>query len=392
MHSVLPRDPSAESHQALEQANALSREGRLEAALELYGRAASGAPQWHLPHFNAGILLLRLGRDEEAMLALLRSVDRKPDCWKSQFNLALLYLRHGRFAEGWRRYDWRFQAGGHPAVRTGRQQPLWDGRRLDGETVLLCAEQGLGDVIQFLRFAPAVQSRGARLLLECPAPLRTLVEDLPFLAGTVDPTETCNEAHYQFPLMSVPRLLAERFEPSPLPFPYLKAPPPTAGSAHPLLALGDRKIGIVWTGDPDNPFNPIRSCRPEDFHPLTRIPKTRLYSLQYQDGGISPEALSGKGIASLGSALGDFAQTAALLHELDLVITVDTALAHLAGALGRETWLLLSSPCDWRWSVEGSTTPWYPNLRLFRQERSGDWAELFERVARALAHGDDVSR
>ena len=384
MPSALPKDPPVESHQVLEQANALTREGRLEVALELYSRAAAGAPRWHLPHFNAGIILLRMGRDEEALHALLRSVDRKPDCWKSHFNLALLYLRHGRFTEGWRHYDWRFQAGGHPAIRAGRPQPLWDGRRLDGETVLLCAEQGLGDVIQFLRFAPAMGNRGARLLLECPAPLRTLVADLPWFAGTVDPADPCTEADYQFPLMSVPRLLGERFDPSPLPFPYLKAPSPTAGSCHPLLAHRDRKIGIAWTGDHENPFNPIRSCRPEDFYPLTRIPETRLYSLQFQDGGLPLATLSENGIQSLGPALGDFAQTAARLNDLDLVITVDTALAHLAGALGHETWLLLSRPCDWRWSVEGTTTVWYPNLRLFRQTCPGDWAELFERVTQAL--------
>ena len=389
MPDVLMEELSAESQRILEQANALTREGRLETALELYGRAATGAPQWHLPHFNAGIILLRMGRDEEALHALLRSVERKPDCWKSHFNLALLYLRHGRFAEGWRHYDWRFRAGGFPAVRAGRPQPLWDGRRLDGETVLLCAEQGLGDVIQFLRFAPEVQNRGARLLLECPTPLRTLMADLPFLAGTVDPAEPCADADYQFPLMSVPRLLDERFDPSPLSFPYLKAPSPTVGSTHPSLAHGDQKIGIAWTGDPDNPFNPIRSCQPEDFRPLSRIPETQLYSLQFQDGGLSAATLSEHGIRSLGPALGDFAQTSALLHELDLVITVDTALAHLAGALGRETWLLLSRPCDWRWSVEGSTTPWYPSLRLFRQARSGDWAELFARVAQALTQRTD---
>jgi len=369
-----------QGRQSLEKANALIGQQRWKEGIVLYGQAATHLPEWHLPHFNSGVVLVGQGRDDDARQAFERSVARKPDCWESHFNLALLHLRNGRFVEGWKEYDWRFRAAGMPAIRVGRPQPLWDGREL---------QQGLGDLIQFLRFVPAVLARGARVLLECPSSLRRLVETFPGIDGVVDPQLPCEEADYQIPLLSVPRILGDTFDTLPIDIPYLK----TRDEERPDLdaLLGDDsaiKIGVAWAGDPGNPLDTVRSCGPKHFRPLAALPGVRLFSLQYRDGDLSADDLAASGISSLGAALGDFAETAAIAQRLDLILTVDTVTAHLAGALGCPTWALLSQPCDWRWPSEGTTTPWYPNLRLFRQGNPGDWGSVFSAVKGALAEGD----
>ncbi|MGB0513370.1 MAG: hypothetical protein ACPGJE_00865, partial [Wenzhouxiangellaceae bacterium] len=255
---------------------------------------------------------------------------------------------------------------------------------LAGETLLLCAEQGAGDLIQFARFVPAIAARGGRILLECPASLTRLMRTLAGVDDLVDPTRPCPEASLQFPIMSLPRVLGRDFRPRPVTAPYLAS----AGDENPalesLLKGPDLKVGVVWNGDHDNPQNPVRSCRPEDFGVLSEIDGVQLVSLQYRDDGLTAGELDSHGILSLGSALGDFASAGSILERLDLTITIDTAVAHLAGALNRSAWVLLSRPSDWRWPDAGSSTPWYESLRLFHQPSAGDWAGVFERVAGEL--------
>lgn len=379
-----------EGQNLLAQANALIGQKRLEEGADLYLRAAAHVAEWHLPHLNLGIVLLQLGRDEAARKAFEDAIARKPDCWQSHLNLALLHLRHGRYADGWREYDWRFRAGGQPAPRTGRPQPVWNGKRLKGEKLLLCTEQGTGDLIQFLRFVPEVATRGARIFLECPRPLWYLLEGSAAIERLVDPTAHCPEAELQFPLLSVPRILGSGCETRPGSIPYLRTPDCERTDLDDLLDNQDSqretmKIGVAWTGDPDNPNNAARSCSPEDFRCLSALPGVCLFSLQYQDGGCSTSRLRACGIRSLGPALGDFAEVAAIIERLDLVLTIDTVVAHIAGALGKKTWILLSRPCDWRWGTDGTTSPWYPTAHLFRESSPGSWADVFAEVAHVLS-------
>jgi hypothetical protein len=363
----------------------LLRQQRFSEAADAFRLAVSLAPGWFLPFHNLGLALLQLGQDEAAMAALRSAIQCQPDFADAHLNLAYLLLRHGRFEEGFREYEWRFQNGGFPAARTGRPQPMWDGQPLAGRTLLLCAEQGAGDMIQFIRFAQHLATRGMRILIECAPSLKRLFASCPGIAGAVSSKDPCPEADLQFPLISVPRVLSLYPEDLPGTIPYLTAPASGGKNLDALISAGnDFKVGIVWTGDPQNPLNAKRSLTPDDLAALARVPGVQLFSLQYQDAGVPTDRLTQLGIKSLGSALGDFASAAAAIEGLDLTITIDTATAHLAGALGKPVWTLLDHLPDWRWMTQRLDSPWYPTMRLYRQERPGDWTEVLKRVERDL--------
>jgi tetratricopeptide (TPR) repeat protein len=359
-----------------------------EEAAALLERAAAAAPGDPRIAFNRAVALRRLRRDREAIAELRRGVALAPGWSRPHLELAHLLLRHGAWAEGWREYDWRFDNGGAPAPRSGRPQPVWDGGSPAGRTLLVCAEQGAGDLIQFVRFAPRLAALGARVLLEAPAHLAALLAGCRGIAGTVSPDRPCPEADLQIPALSVPgRLGVAGAEPAGEGGAYLAAPagPRPDLDSLPGTACGGLRVGVSWTGDPANPLNAHRSCTPADLAPLARLPGVELVSIQHRDAGLGPEELAGCGIRSLGTALGDFASTAAVLARLDLVVTVDTANAHLAGALGRPVWTLLHDDPDWRWGNAGETTGWYPTMRLWRRRRGEGWGELVAQLARRLA-------
>ena len=388
-------------------------EGRLEEALEPLKRALDLAPDWPEPFHTLGLVHRRMQQLSEALQAFDEALRLRPDwiearhnravtwqlagledralaeyeslatqgcgLWETHNNLAFLLLKRGDYRRGFRELDWRFQNGGEPAARVHRPQPLWRGQPLQGRTVLLCEEQGAGDMIQFIRLAAAVRDLGGRVRVECSTNLRRLFESNALLDGCVGPDEPCPEADFQLPLLSLPRVLGTRLEDIHGTRPYLEADPTAddelKSTLDPWLArFADRfKVGIVWTGSPLNGVNAARSCRPEDFVPLADDERIALFSLQY-----APQEQTSLGdlpIHNLIDFLGDFAHTAAVLRRLDLVITVDTSMAHLAGATGAEAWVLLHRPgADWRWLEDREDSPWYPTLRLFHQPRAGQWA------------------
>ncbi|MFY9825468.1 MAG: tetratricopeptide repeat-containing glycosyltransferase family protein [Thermoanaerobaculia bacterium] len=369
---------------------ALRHAGDLEASAATHRRAVALAPGWCEAHHNLAVTLQRLGREAEAEEGFRRAIELAPEATESHVSLGLLLLKRGCFRAGWREFDWRFADGGAPVQLRGRPQPVWRGEPLAGRTLLLWAEQGSGSQIQFLRFVPRLTALGGRVVVEAAANLRRLFASCPGIEKVISLNEPCDEADLQIPLLSVPGVLGTTLETLPAEVPYLSSLSEPQPDLDVVFApyVKDFKIGIAWSGNPHHSLNRDRSCSPVDFATLTDIPGVRLFSLQYGDEGAAPGELSQLGVVSLAGLLGDFASTAAVMERLDLILTVDTYTAHLAGAVlgaGRPVWTLLHTPCDWRWMAGRDDSPWYPGMRLFRQESPGDWPGVFRRVRAALA-------
>lgn len=330
--------------------------------------------------FEQGMVLLNRHRLDEALPWLKRALAADPEHVSAHLGMALLLFFSGRWDEAWAEYAWRHRLPGMP--RPAPALPEWRGEDVRGKTLFVRAEQGAGDVIQFSRYLPALVERGARVLLGgVPSSLRPLLAGM---AGVAFHERGIPVADWQIAMLDLPRVLGtapERFPPY---FPCLHP----AGGLVPLPRRTGttRRVGVVWAGNPEHPNDVNRSCGAERFVRLAAQAGVEFVSFQTGAAAAELDRLGGDSlIVSLGRKLPDFATTAACLREIDLVITVDTALAHLAGAMGLPVWLLLPHQPDWRWGIAGDRTPWYPDMRLFRQERPGDWDEVFARVATALA-------
>jgi tetratricopeptide (TPR) repeat protein len=338
---------------------------------------------------NRGNALLRLGRVEEALAAHHQAVIRDPHHPGARYNLALTQLRLGDFHNGWQNYEsrWQFREI-HPHPRRF-SQPRWQGQPLpSGSTLLLYSEQGLGDTLQFLRYLELVHHRtpGTKLILEVQPQLTRLLSDIPGVAihphGQPLPPFT-----HHHPRLSLPALFQTTPKTIPAQIPYLQPNPQLAQTRGRELATLNRnpRIGLNWAGNPRYRADHERSTTLQTFLPLLELPRLNFISLQH-----GPPALQIQQIPEhlrphdLSSADRDLADTAALIHHLDLVITTDTAIAHLAGALGKPLWLLLPWQSDWRWMQEIPTTPWYPAARLFRQPSPSNWPELIHQAAHEL--------
>ncbi len=263
----------------------------------------------------------------------------------------------------------------------------WDGSPLEGRTILLHTEQGLGDAIQFIRFAASVRDRGGRVLVECPKGLVPLLGSCPGIAGLVARGEEAPPFDVHAPLLGLPRLLGTTLANLPRAVPYLSADPAAVARWGEELAL-DRswKVGIAWQGNPRFKADRHRSIPLARFAPLAAVPGVRLYGLQKGPGTeqIAPASATVP-LVDLGARLDEagatFADTSAVMRHLDLIVTSDTSIAHLAGALGVPVWVALGASADWRWLLGREDCPWYPTMRLFRQSRPGDWAEVLARIA-----------
>ena len=328
-----------------------------------------------------GQCLIDQGRLDPGLDCCNAALAADADHVDARLGRARAHFLAGRYAAAWPDYQWRRRhwTWRSPDV-TGRR---WEGQDLDGQTVLLHGEQGLGDVIQFVRYAPLLARRGARIVLYCPPALAGLLRRLPDIADVVPGDRPCPRADRVCSLLDVPAVLGDELDTIPTACPYL----PLHTPARPLLPATRRfRIGIVWAGNPANSYDRQRSCRLEDFAPLLDLPNTEWVSFQV---GRRADELRRSGwrglIREAGEAVTPFEATADALAEVDLVITVDTALAHLAGAVGRPVWTLLPFAPDWRWILGRVDTPWYPTMRLFRQPAPNDWPGAFRQVRRALA-------
>jgi tetratricopeptide (TPR) repeat protein len=367
--------------------NTLRALGRLDEAIECHKQALAVRPDFAEAFYNRGNTLRDLKRFDEAMESFQRALALKPHFALCQVNRAYLLLLTGKFSDGWQAYEWR------------REEDSWIGRSLSGpqwrkgevrpERLLLYAEQGLGDTIQFSRFASSLAAGGKEVFLEVQSPLGGLLGSLKGV-NVVRYGETLPEHDAHFPLMSLPHVLGVTPETLSSNFPYLFAEPARMEAWAKRLPAGQFRVGIVWQGKPTGVVDNGRSIPLGCFAPLCRIPGLRLISLQKNDGIEQLADLpSGMRVETLGAEFDPgpdaFLDTAAVMMNLDLVISSDTAAAHLAGALGCPLWIALRHVPDWRWMIDREDTPWYPTARLFRQTRRGDWDELFERIAGELA-------
>ena len=343
---------------------------------------------------NLGTVFVKMHDWERALDCYRQAIASRPDFVFAHCNLAIVLLLLGRYEEGWREYEWRWRFPGFEGVRRNFPAPRWDGSRADGRTILLHGEQGFGDNIQFARFVPLVQERtGGAVILECPHELERLflyaggwnarLVPQEGVRGSVLPHFDCH-----LTLLSLPAALrlGEPHHPAIRSAPYLCANPALRefwrGKIAPSTGL---RVGIAWAGRPSHEQDRLRSIPFAQLTTILRIPGVSFYSLQLTQDSAQSRAMAEAGVLDLTAHIADFADTAALMAELDLIITVDTAAAHLAGAIGRPVWTLLQFVPDWRWGLEREDTPWYPSMKLFRQAKAGEWDPVIRRVAEELS-------
>jgi tetratricopeptide (TPR) repeat protein len=342
--------------------------GRLEEAAAAVDKALRLQPRWEPTYINMALIRAGQERFDEAMECTLRALAIRPDYAEAHYNLGMLHLLAGDMERGWPEYQWR------TTRKPPTARPVWRGEDLRDKTILLSTEQGSGDTIQFVRYVPMLQERGARVWLVCRAPLARLLEQI---VPVVRPGEGMPPHDFWCPLLSLPMLFGTRVQNIPARIPYLKAQSATGKS--PTF-----RVGLAWAGSPTHRDDIRRSVRFEQFMPILSVPEIEFVSLQV---GPAAKQADGSKIARPGIELRDFADTAAVIEGLDLVISVDTAVAHLAGAMGKPVWVLLAKVPEWRWMLGRSDSPWYPTMRLFRQQRSGDWEGPIGEAAKELRDG-----
>jgi tetratricopeptide (TPR) repeat protein len=351
--------------------------GQPQEAIPHYERALTLQPNRAETHSNLGIALQRQGRYAEAFASYGRALALKPDYAEAHFNRAHALLLTGELDEGWQEYEWRFVV-----ARYDRKfdQPLWSGEPLGGRSILIHAEQGFGDTLQFVRYVPAVAERSGRIVLEVPKPLVRLARTVAGISQVVARGDPLPAFDCHCPLLSLPRVFKTNLATIPNAVPYLRVPADAAaGWAERIPTMPGLRVGVVWAG------TTVGAIDLQLLQPLWEVDGITWFSLQVGDRSGDISSLAGVEMTDLAPWLTDFAETAAAVCRLDLVISVDTSVAHLAGALGRPTWLLLRYPPEWRWLLDRDASPWYPTARLFRQRKEGDWPCVAREVATALA-------
>lgn len=379
----------AEAHMDL--GNALLEQGKVEEAMAFYRRAAAVKPDYAEAHMNIGYAYRCMGDLTAAMESCRHAALLKPDFAEAHMNEAMFLLLSGEFAPGWRKYEWRWRIKN--AKPHGITAPMWNGEDLQGNSILLHCEQGLGDSIQFVRYARLVKDRGGQVLLSCPKSLARLFENVSGIDGIYPEGANLPDYTCHAPLLSLPMLFSTTLETIPLSIPYITASRnQTEVWGARLQSFAGLKVGLVWSGNPVMGQRPAhatdrrRSMRLDQFAPLAAVSGVRLLSLQ--KGAAAEKARKppmGMTIIDLMNDVEDFADTAALIANLDLVIGVDTSVIHLAGAMGKPVWVLSRFDGCWRWLAHGELSPWYPSLRLFRQPQMGDWQSVVEDVGAALS-------
>ena len=406
-------------------ASAHARAGRIQAALDAYHQLALLIPNDYRVHHNLGVVYSLLPDDERALECLYRAEALRPDDPAVHHNLATVLISLGRFSEaidhedkaiaaqadfapahhcrgmihlmlgdferGWADMEWRLRSPNLALQPRRFAEPRWDGSDLCGKTILLHAEQGLGDTIQFVRYASLVARKGGRVIVECQPAIADLVRTVSGVSQVLAADrflapEDLPPFDVYSSLLSLPRILGTRLETIPNRVPYINAGAKADFWKDRLAPERRLRVGLAWAGGPAHIEDRTRSISLKDFAGLASVPNIAFYSLQ--KGPASAQAASpptGLNLIDYTSELNDFADTAGLISNLDLVISVDTAVAHLAGALGRPVWTLLTWVPDCRWMLDRVDSPWYPTMRLFRQPSRGDWAGAIRQVAAALS-------
>jgi tetratricopeptide (TPR) repeat protein len=381
--TLAPNHPGAHYNRGV----ALIKLGRYEEAIESTDRALAAAPHHANAWLNRGKALIQLNYHGEAIAAYAEMLELNKDNADAHFNQALAQLTLGDYARGFAEYEWRWRRTGMPPQRS-RGRPLWLGEYpLTRKTILLHAEQGLGDTIQFARYVPMLAAAGAKVVLEVQPELKALLARLSGTAVVAAREEALPPFDVHCPLGSLPLALKTELATVPAPIPYLSADAAhLAKWSERLSALPHPRIAIAWAGNPAHENDRNRSIAFARLRPLLAANPGSFIGIQHDLRNEDIEALAGEDrVVPIGAELDDFSDTAAVLALCDLVITVDTAPAHLAGAMGRPLWVLLPFSPDWRWTLNGDATPWYPAARLFRQPAPEDWDSVIARLCEELS-------
>lgn len=365
--------------------NSLIELGLFCDAAQSFTRAISLLSPSPVPFTARATALQALGKVAAAEEDCRKAISLDPTFAAAHWNLALNLLLQGEYRDGWREYEWRWQKADFTSPSRHTDIPLWNGSPLHGQNILLHAEQGFGDAIQFVRYVPLVAACGGNVVLECHPQLVSLFRSIKEAATVVSFNESVPVCSYQVPLLTLPRIFGTTLQNIPSTCPYLTVSVERQRKWSALMSTycQSPRIGIVWAGKsyPD----PLRSCCLADFAPVAEVGSATYFSLQLGSGAEEVnKPPPGMQLIDLTDHINDFADTAALIEQLDLIVSIDTAVAHLAGALGKPVFLLLPYAPDWRWLLDRSDSPWYPTARLFRQERPGDWSGVVRHVQRAL--------
>jgi len=357
----------------------------LEAGLILFGQAIEIKPDFIEAHVNHGYVLQQLQRLEEADTSFNRAIEIKSDYAQAHFYKAISLLLGGKFEPGWSAYEWRWKYDKFTSPRRNLEQPLWIGNEdIAGKAILVHAEQGLGDTIQFCRYTKLVKDLGARVLLEAPKSLVGLLSSLEGVDTLIESGSPLPKFDYHCPVLSLPLAFKTQMQTIPQPKPYLFSDPQKCELWEKRLTeKTGLRVGLVWSGGASHSNDHLRSLALEML--LRQLPRGCHYvSLQKDVREIDKKALAESAIQHFGDDLQDFSETAALCDLVDLVISVDTSVAHLAGALGKPTWILLPYSPDWRWLLDRHDSPWYESVRLYRQDQQLEWMPVLSRVANDL--------
>ena len=378
--ALVPHEPEFHNNRGL----ALSAALRDREAVAAHRRALELKPDHPGAWNNLGLALQMVGDIDGALAAFRSGLVIAPEFPQLHWNLALALLLQGNYAEGWREYEWRLRTPELAAALQHYPGPLWTGDDPAGRTLLVTAEQGHGDAIQHLRFVQRLAARGARVVALVPPPLRELAATAPGVSAVCSVGDTLPAYDVHVPLMSLPARLAITLDDVAVPMPYLRADAERVREAAGSLERDALNVGLAWAGAPENTQNVRRSLPLAALAPLFDVPNVRLFSLKREGEALTSADASWSTRMTALPYRNDFDGLAALVAALDLVISVDTSIAHLAGALNKPVWVLLAQVPDWRWLLSRPDSPWYPSARLFRQQTQGDWSDPVARVAQEL--------
>jgi len=368
--------------------NLLRKTGRLEDAAAQYSEALDQSPGDLRAYANLGLTLINKNQPEDAVALYEKALALAPDTPDIQMSLGIAQLMLGDYESGWRNYEARWQAPSFTARRRTFTGTPWTGQSLAGKSILVYAEQGFGDTIQFARYLPLIAEQAGKVVFECQKTLKQLCTSLDGVSQLVVRGHPLPKTDFYIPLMSLPFRMSETVGHVPVAGRYFNSESARMDAFRQRLQSTKPAVGLVWSGNPDRQDDWMRSCPAGAMRPLLDQTSCEFVSLQF---GASAKDLPAETL-DFGAECRDFADTAAAIDALDLVITVDTATAHLAGALGKDVWVMLGHHADWRYLMRRTDSPWYPSMRLYRQEKLGEWDSVVQACARDLSAGIGTAR